>query len=55
MRLDKGNGVVVLDKKVYLERMYQLVSDETKFRRLGNDPTILREGQLQRFLRKLKK
>ena len=35
--------------------MYQILADESKFQKLSNDPTILREGKLQRFLRKLNK
>ena len=45
LRPDKGNGVEVLD----------LLSDDTKFKKLQSDPTLRREGQLQRYLRKLKK
>ena len=55
MRPDKGNGVVVMDRNVYNQKMYELIDDRTKFRKLDNDPTILREGQLQRYLRNLKK
>ena len=32
-----------------------IVSDKTKFREISTDPTLKREGQLQRFLLKLKK
>ena len=31
-----------------------MVNDTSKFKKLSSDPTILREGQLQRFLRTLK-
>ena len=55
MRPDKGNGVVIMDKSVYVEKMLELLSDRTKFKCLKDDPTILREGQLQRFMRDLKK
>ena len=55
MRPDKGNGVIILDRRAYNEKMYELLQDETKFKKLSNDPTLLREGQLQRYLRKLKK
>ena len=51
---DKGNGVVIMDKNVYLMRMLELLGDRSKFRKLDEDPTHKREGQLQRFLRTLK-
>ena len=54
-RPDKGSGVVILDKKDYTRCIKDLLSDETKFEVLPDDPTIYREGQLQRRLLKLKK
>ena len=53
-RPDKGSGVIILDRQFYKRKMKELVSDKRKFKKLNNDPTLLREGQLQRFLRKLK-
>ena len=35
--------------------MYALSSDKNKFKKLSEDPTKLREGPLQRYLRELKK
>ena len=55
MRPDKGNGVVVLDKVVYNKAMVDLLRDNSKFKKLECDLTLRREGQLQRFLRNLKK
>ena len=55
MRPDKGNGVVVMDKVIYNQQMYALLSDRNKFKKLSEDGTKLREGQLQRYLRELKK
>ena len=55
LRPDKGNGVVVLDKLAYNNAISDLLSDDTKFKKLQSDPTLRREGQLQRYLRKLKK
>ena len=52
---DKGNGVVILDRKQYDEAIMDLISDHSKFEQLIEDPTKKREGSLQRFLRKLKK
>ena len=50
-RPDKGNGVVVIDRVIYNQQMYALLSDKNK---LSEDLTKLREGQLQRYLRELK-
>ena len=55
IRPDKRNGVVVMDKVIYNQQMYALLSDKNKFKKLSEDPTKLREGQLQRYLRELKK
>ena len=53
-RPDKGNGVVILDRQFYMSKIYDIVNDESKFLKLSSDPTLLREGKLQRFLRILK-
>ena len=55
LRPDKGNGVVVLNKVVYNNTISDLLSDNSKFKKLKSDLTQRREGQLQRYLRKLKK
>ena len=55
LRPDKGNGVVVLDRITYDDSILNLISDSSKFNKLNCDPTLSREGKLQRFLRKLKK
>ena len=55
IRPDKGNGVVVMDRVIYNQQMYALLNDKNKFKKLPEDPTKLREGQLQRYLRELKK
>ena len=52
---DKGNGVVVMDRMLYVSKMYELINDDSKFKKLEADPTLCREGQLQRYLRKLQK
>ena len=54
-RPDKGSGVVILDKNVYNNSIKTMLSDTSKFRKLQKDPTLLREGQLQRRLLKAKK
>ncbi len=39
----------------YLQMVYEIVNDDSKLCKLDCDKTMLREGQLQRFLLKLKK
>ena len=55
LKPDKGNGVVVLDRTTYEDSIINLISDSSKFSKLNCDPTLSREGKLQRFLRRLKK
>ena len=55
LKPDKGNGVVVLDRADYDQGILKIISDTSKFRPIKEDPTLLREGRLQRLLRKLKK
>ena len=55
LKPDKGNGVVVLNRSDYSKGILDIVSDSNKFKELNNDPTICREGKLQRVLRNLKK
>ena len=51
---DKGNGVVILDKEDYVAKMTEILSQEDKFKCIGevedHDNTILRERALQAFL-----
>ena len=51
---DKGNGVVILDQKLYNNAIEEVISDNSKSEKLNEDPTLKREASLQRFLRKLK-
>ena len=51
---DKGNGVVILDRKLYDSAIQEIIPDTSKFEKLNEDPTLKREALLQRFLRKLK-
>ena len=51
---DKGNGVVILDRKLYNNAIEEIISDSSKFEKLDEDPTLKREASLQSFLRKLK-
>ena len=54
---DKGRGVVLLDKDMYLSKMNELISDASKFEKLC-DPvdryTVRMEDKVNRLLRKLK-
>ena len=50
----KGNRVVIVDRWLYVCRMYDIFSDMSKFLKLSLDPTLCREGKLQRFLCALK-
>ena len=52
---DKGNGVVIVNKLDYLNKMKQLISDDSKFRQLQHNPTKSREDSLSTYLRKLRK
>ena len=54
MKPDKGNGVVILDRKLYDNAIQELILDTSKFEKLNEDPTLKREASLQRFLCKLK-
>ena len=51
---DKGNGVVIINRWLYMSRMYDNVNDASKFLKLSSDPTSHREGTLPRFLHTLK-
>ena len=53
MKPDGGNGVVILDRRLYNNAIEEIISD-TKFKKLNEDPALGREASLQRFLRKLK-
>ena len=46
---DKGNGVVILDRKLYNNAIEEIISDTSKFEKLSEDPTLKREASLQRF------
>ena len=50
---DKGNGVVILDQKLYNNANEEKISDTSKFEKLNENLTLERETSQQRFLRKL--
>ena len=43
-RPDKGNGVV-LDRRFYMSKIYDIVNDESKFLKLSSDPTLRRKDK----------
>ena len=51
---DKGNQVVILDRKLYNSTIKEIISDTSKFEKLSEDPTLKHETSLQRFLHHLK-
>ena len=54
LRPGKGSRTVVLIRDEYIKKLSDIISDTSNCKKLFADPTLLREGQLQRFLRKLK-
>ena len=55
LKPDKGNGIVIMDRQIYKNACNSIINDSSKFKLLSIDVTLLREGKLQRFLRKLKR
>ena len=53
-RPDKGNREVVLDRATCDGAVLKIISDTIKFKLIENQPTLLRESQLQRLLRNTK-
>ena len=52
---DKGNGIVIMDRVDYINKLYTIVNDPNKFIQLESDPTDRRESRLQNFLYRLYK
>ena len=46
---------MILNRNDYDNMILKILNDTSKFKQLNSNPTLLREGQLQRFLLKLKK
>ena len=44
---DKGNGVIVLDRADYNNKMYNIIHDQLKFKPLSEDQTGKRKASLQ--------
>ena len=49
MKPGKGNGVVILDWKLYDSAIQEIISDNSKFGKLNEDQTLKSEAPLQRF------
>ena len=49
MKSDKGNGLVILDRKPYNNTIEEIISDTSKFEKLNKYPTLKCEASLQRF------
>ena len=54
VRPDKGSGVVILDRDIYDQKVLEIINDMAEFKKLKDNPTLTREGRLQRFLRNVK-
>ena len=52
---DKGNGVVILDRKLYGNAIQEIISDTFKLKKLNEGLTLKPKVPLQSFLHKLKK
>ena len=44
-----GNGVAILDRKLYNSEIEEIISDTSKFGKLSDNPILKREDSLQRF------
>ena len=54
-KLDKGNGVVVLNKKEYVDKMNEILNDQVKFKKINSDNSLSNLKHFQSFLARLKK
>ena len=53
LKPDKGQGIVVVNKKYYYDSLDQLFIDPTKFEILNEDPTLSNLSTIQRYLNTL--
>ena len=51
---NKGNGVVILDRKLFDNATQKIISNTSKFEELDEYPIVKLEGSIQRLLHKLK-
>ena len=43
LRPDKGDGTII-GRDVYIQKIFEIIKDRTKFKELSIEPTIIREG-----------
>ena len=48
---DKGNGVLILDRKLHNNAIEEIIPDTSKFEKLNEDPNLKCEASLQRKLK----
>ena len=53
LKPDKGQGVVLINKKDYVNSLEKMFNDQTKFKAIKDDPTLKRIGILQRYINTL--
>ena len=53
LKQDKGRGVVILDKNIYVNKCLSLL-DTNQFMKLDQNSTISSESKIQHMLRKVK-
>ena len=39
LRPDKGDGTVIIDRDVYIQKIFEIIKDRTKFKELSTEPT----------------
>ena len=50
---DKGNRVVILDRKLYDNALQEMISDNSEFEKFSEVPIFKREASLQQILKKV--
>ena len=53
-KLDKENGVLILNRKLFNNAIQEIISGTSKFGKFNEEPTLKHEASVQRFLLKLK-
>ena len=46
MKHDKGNGVIIFDRKLYNNAIEEIISDTSTFEKLSENPILKREASL---------
>ena len=54
LRPNKGDDTVILERDVHIKKIFEIIKDRTKFKELSTESRIIREGQLQSFLRSMR-